>query len=92
MLPPPISLPLSTRSYAFARAGRTAPGPVEFELVGPAGDHWDFVPDQPVVTVIRGDAFDLCRVAAQRADPKATGLRGEGPDVDAVLELVRTYA
>lgn len=81
-----------TVPYAFARAGRAAPGPLAFELRAPDGSEWDFVPDQTAVTTIRGDALDLCRVAAQRADPKATSLQGDGPDVDAVLELVRTYA
>ncbi len=81
-----------TVPYAFARSGRDAPGPVAFELVGPRGDRWDFEPTEPAVTVIRGDAFDLCRVAAQRVEPSATSLQGDGPDVDAVLALVRTYA
>ena len=31
-------------------------------------------------------------VAARRVDPSDTGLTGEGPDTEAVLELVRTYA
>jgi len=81
-----------TVPYGFARAGRDAPGPVAFELRGPNGETWDFAPDGVATTVIRGDAIDLVRVAAQRADPADTSLGGEGPDVDAVLELVRTYA
>jgi hypothetical protein len=35
---------------------------------------------------------ELCLVAARRADPLDTGLRSQGPDAGAVLELVRTYA
>jgi uncharacterized protein (TIGR03084 family) len=81
-----------TVPYAFARSGRGAPGPVAFELIGPHGDRWDFEPADPPVTVIRGEALDLCRVAAQRAQPADTSLQGDGPDVDAVLALVRTYA
>jgi uncharacterized protein (TIGR03084 family) len=81
-----------TVPYAFARSGRDAPGPVAFELVGPNGDRWDFEPMEPPVTVIRGDAFDLCRVAAQRVQPADTSLVGDGPDADTVLALVRTYA
>ena len=66
---------------------------VAFELRGPNGESWDFMPDGvTATTVIRGDALDLVRVAAQRADAADTSLAGEGPDVDAVLELVRTYA
>lgn len=76
-----------TLPYAFQRAGRTLTGPVAFEL-----DGCSLTPDQPAVTTITGSVLDLCLVAGRRADPRDTGLRGTGPDVDAVLELVRTYA
>jgi uncharacterized protein (TIGR03084 family) len=81
-----------TVPYAFAHAGREPPGPVAFELTGPDGDAWIFQPADPASTVIRGDGVELCLVAARRLDPRDTSLRGEGPDADAVLELVRTYA
>lgn len=87
-----------TLPYAFAREGRELTGPVAVHLVGPNGDRWDFVPDADAhadadaVTAIEGDAHDWCLVAARRVDPATTTLRGTGPDVDAVLELVRTYA
>jgi hypothetical protein len=81
-----------TLPYAFARAERTLSGPVSFELTGPSGSTWSFVPDEDVVTTIRGDGVELCLVAARRIDPGDTGLVGEGPDAAAVLELVRTYA
>jgi uncharacterized protein (TIGR03084 family) len=81
-----------TLPYAFAREGRELHGPVAFELTGPRGDGWTFTPDEEPATVIRGDALDLCLVAGRRAHPADTGLRGDGPDAEAVLELVRTYA
>jgi uncharacterized protein (TIGR03084 family) len=81
-----------TLPYAFARAGRVLVGPVAFELRAPGGEQWNFSPDTDVQTVIRGDALELCLVAARRAEPGETSLRGDGPDADAVLELVRTYA
>ena len=81
-----------TLPYAFARAGRSLAGPVAFELRGPGDDAWNFVPDEPAITTIRGDGVELCLVAARRVEPSATALTGEGPDVEAVLELVRTYA
>ena len=81
-----------TLPYAFARAGRELSGPVAFELDGPTGAGWDFRDDAPAATVIRGDGTELCLVAARRLEPSATGLSGHGPDVDAVLSLVRTYA
>ena len=81
-----------TVPYAFSRAGRTPPGAVAFELRAPNGDEWDFEPDESPSTTIRGDAIELCLVAAQRAEPSATSLRGDGPGADELLELVRTYA
>lgn len=81
-----------TLPYAFARAGRELRGPVAFELVGPGGDQWSFVPDTAPSTVVRGDALQLCLVAGRRADPVRTELTAEGPDAASVLELVRTYA
>jgi uncharacterized protein (TIGR03084 family) len=81
-----------TLPYAFARASRQMTGPVAFELRGPAGDIWNFVPDSPPLTTIRGDALELCLVAGRRVDPGQTLLLGTGPDAEAVLELVRTYA
>ncbi len=81
-----------TVPYAFERSGRELHGPVAFELRGPTGDEWSFIPAADPVTVVRGDGVELCMVAGRRVDPATTGLRGEGPDVDAVLDLVRTYA
>lgn len=81
-----------TLPYAFSLSGRTMSGPVAFHLVSPAGEAWDFVPDGPVATTISGPAVDLCAVAARRVEPSATALRGEGPDAQDVLALVRTYA
>jgi uncharacterized protein (TIGR03084 family) len=81
-----------TLPYAFARVGRELSGPVRFDLVGPAGDAWRFEPDREAATSISGSAVELCLVAARRVEPQQTGLRGEGPDGERVLELVRTYA
>jgi hypothetical protein len=67
-------------------------GPVAFRLVGPSGQPWEFLPDEPAVTTIRGSAVDLCAVAARRLDPAATTLEGDGPDAGDILALVRTYA
>ena len=80
-----------TIPYAFTRAGRTAPSPVAFRLIGPNGDAWDFG-DDDAPTVITGSAHELCQVAAQRAHAPDTDLVGEGPRADEVLELVRTFA
>ena len=81
-----------TLPYAFARDGRDPPGPVAFELVGPSGDRWDFGTDADAPTTIRGPGVDLCLVASRRVTPEETALTGTGPDAEAVLELVRTWA
>ena len=81
-----------TLPYAFARDGRALSGPVEFELRAPSGARWRFVPDADPLTTIEGEGAELCLVAARRVAPRDTSLRGRGPDADAVLELVRTYA
>jgi uncharacterized protein (TIGR03084 family) len=81
-----------TLPYAFASEGRTLAGPVEFRLVAPGGESWDFVPEEPAMTTISGPAAELCAVAARRVDPSATSLEGRGPDAFDVLALVRTYA
>ncbi|MCU1452293.1 MAG: wyosine base formation [Acidimicrobiales bacterium] len=91
-LEPIARLAWRTLPYAFAIAGRELSGPVAFELEGPSGTPWSFVPNAPPVTTISGDAAELCAVAARRRDPKDTSLGGAGPDVEAVLALVRTYA
>jgi uncharacterized protein (TIGR03084 family) len=82
-----------TLPHAFAREGRAGPGPVAFLLDGPDGSAWHFGAADPVPpTVVSGPAEDLCEVAARRVEPSRTALVATGPDADAVLELVRTWA
>ena len=81
-----------TLPYAFTRAGRELSGPVEFDLRAPSGARWQFVPEGEPATRVEGDGAELCMVAAQRVTADQTSLRATGPDADAVLELVRTYA
>ena len=81
-----------TLPYAFARANETMHGPVALELKGPGGEHWNFDPEAAARTTICGSAVEFCDVAARRVEPEATRLVGDGPDAEAVLRLVRTYA
>jgi uncharacterized protein (TIGR03084 family) len=81
-----------TLPYAFERADLKMHGPVALDLTGPSGDRWRFDPDAPALTTIRGSAVDFCEVAARRVEPAATDLVGTGPDSEAVLRVVRTYA
>jgi uncharacterized protein (TIGR03084 family) len=80
-----------TIPYAFQRAGREPPGPVAFRLSSPGGAAWHFG-DDDAPTRITGSGHELCLVAGQRARAADTGLLGEGPRADEVLELVRTFA
>jgi uncharacterized protein (TIGR03084 family) len=87
-----VRLAWRTLPYAFQRDGRDLHGPIAFELTGPQGQPWRFVPDDEPVTTIRGPGAELALVAGRRLDPADTSLTGDGPDADAVLELVRTFA
>ena len=96
-LRPIARLAWRTLPYAFSRAGRTLSGPVALALTAPDGSLWEFTPDGPASatapsTVVTGPALDFCLVAARRVPASATALRATGPDGDAVLELVRTFA
>jgi uncharacterized protein (TIGR03084 family) len=84
-----------TVPYAFARAGLDLHAPVAFELDAPDGSTWTFAPPDgksDEVTVVRGPAEDLCEVAGQRATAAETGLTAQGPDAEAVLGAIRTFA
>jgi uncharacterized protein (TIGR03084 family) len=81
-----------TLPYAFERADLKMHGAVALDLTGPDGDQWRFDPDAPALTTIRGSAVEFCEVAARRVDGGATDLVGTGPDSEAVLRVVRTYA
>jgi len=80
-----------TLPYAFARAGRSLEGSVAVVLTAPDETTWEFR-DGDALTTITGRAEDFCLVAGRRVAPSVTSLVGEGPDADAVLELVRTFA
>ncbi len=81
-----------TVPYALGQAGIVAAGPVAFELVAPDGSTWSFGTDDGPATRITGSAAELCEVAGQRASAADTGLAGTGPDAEAVLQLMRTFA
>jgi uncharacterized protein (TIGR03084 family) len=81
-----------TLPYAFAQAGRTLAGPVAFRLRAPNGDGWTFEAEDAPLTVVEGDALELCLVAGRRLPGAESDLTAEGPDAEAVLDLVRTFA
>jgi uncharacterized protein (TIGR03084 family) len=81
-----------TLPYAFARESRDLAGPVAVVLNAPDGSAWEFGTDASPATTIRGSALDFCLVAGQRLDASKSGLTAEGPDAEAALRLVRTFA
>ena len=78
-----------TRSRRPARSSTAPSGSISS---APSGAAWRFGLDDEPRTVVRGPGVDLCRVAGRRVEPAATALVATGPDADAVLALVRTYA
>jgi uncharacterized protein (TIGR03084 family) len=80
-----------TLPYAFSRAGQEAAA-VRCSLTAPDGAAtWTFGPPD-ADSEISGPAGAFCRVAAQRLDPAAAGLRTTGPHGVAALRVIRTYA
>jgi hypothetical protein len=87
-----VRLAWRTLPYAVANAGSELAGPVAFDVESPTGERWQFGVDDQPLTVVRGDALELCEVAGQRRAAADTALHGEGPDLDLVLEVIRTFA
>lgn len=81
-----------TLPHAFSRSAAALAGPVAVRLMSPAGEPWDFQPEEPATTTVTGPALQWCLLAARRKTPEETSLRAEGPDAEAVLSLARTYA
>jgi uncharacterized protein (TIGR03084 family) len=79
-----------TLPYAYALAGEDSPD-VLCELAGPEGDMWTFGPPG-AESIIRGPGGEFCRVAARRLAPAETHLVATGPNAEAALRHLRTYA
>lgn len=80
-----------TLPYAFSLAGLGPPGSLLITLDSPSGRTWSFGEDYGA-TKVTGTAEDFCLLAARRLDPAQARVTAEGPDADAVLAHVRTYA
>lgn len=80
-----------TIPYALSRAGQHLTGPVAVILDTPDGGTWEFVDGEPLTTVT-GPAMTFLYVAARRVPGHESDLDASGPDADAVLDLVRTFA
>ena len=81
-----------TVPYALAGGGVEPAGPVAFDLTAPDGGRWTFGMDDDPRTVVTGPAEQLCAVAGQRAEVPDTALSATGPDAEAGLRFVLTFA
>ncbi|WP_222849671.1 maleylpyruvate isomerase family mycothiol-dependent enzyme [Trebonia kvetii] len=80
-----------TLPYAFSLAGQE-PAAVRCSLTAPDGvTAWTFGRED-AESEISGSAGAFCRVAAQRLDPAASGLRATGAHGATALRVLRTYA
>jgi hypothetical protein len=61
-------------------------------LTAPDTTTWQFGDKADAATIVEGPAEEFCLVAGRRLTPDATSLIAEGPDAEAVVELVRTFA
>jgi uncharacterized protein (TIGR03084 family) len=80
-----------TLPYAFKSAGKELAGPVALHLKAPNASNWDF-DEGGAATTVSGSALEFCLIAGRRRAPEATAVTASGPDAEAVLALVRTYA
>ncbi len=93
----PYALSVAGQPPAAVRCELTAPKGAGPEGAGPEGagpdgaGTWRFGPPD-AESAITGTADDFCRVAAQRLDPAASGLRASGPHGATALRVLRTYA
>jgi uncharacterized protein (TIGR03084 family) len=76
--------------WAFQMAGDDYAAPVRVELMGPNYARWVYGPDD-TDQVIKGIAGEWCRVAVQRLDVTATGLKATGNVAQRALHVVRSY-
>ena len=88
----PYALSVAGQPLAAVRCELTAPeGAGPDEAAADESGTWRFgAPDAE--SAITGTAGDFCRVAAQRLDPAASGLRATGPHGAMALRVLRTYA
>ncbi len=77
--------------YAFAEAGEDFPETgIRVELMGPRYARWVYGPED-APDIIKGIASEWCRIAVQRMDHNATGLKTEGDKAETAITVVRTY-
>ncbi len=81
-----------TRDFAFTINGRTPPAePFRVELAAPDGTTWSWGPEDAVQRIV-GSALDFSLVSTQRRHRDDTGLKAEGADADAWLDIAQAFA
>jgi uncharacterized protein (TIGR03084 family) len=81
-----------TRDFAFHLNGRTPPAePFRIELTAPDGELWAWGPEDAGQRVT-GPALDFCLLSTQRRHRADTGLKTDGADADAWLDIAQAFA
>ncbi|GAA4993893.1 TIGR03084 family metal-binding protein [Kitasatospora paranensis] len=85
-------LGVRTMGFAFAVHGRPAPtDPVRVELIGPAGEFWEWGPVDAADRVT-GPALDFCLLVTRRRHLDDLGLTAEGDTARAWLPIAQAFA
>jgi uncharacterized protein (TIGR03084 family) len=81
-----------TMGWSYATNGMETPNvPVRVELTGPAGEAWNWGPED-AVNVVRGDAEEFCLVAVRRRHVNDTVLSVTGPIAVQWLSIAQAFA
>ena len=85
-------LGVRTRRFAFSVHGLDAPTEeIRVELTAPSGDLWSWGP-QDAPQLVRGSAYDFCRLVTQRVHRSETDLVAQGRDATAWLGIAQCFA
>jgi uncharacterized protein (TIGR03084 family) len=83
---------ISARPFTYKIRGKAVPeAPLRIELDAPDGSVWTWGPEG-ATDVVRGDAFEFCRVVTQRTDVADTALHVAGAAAQEWIEIAQAYA
>lgn len=85
-------LGVRTRDYAFTVHGLTPPAEMfHVELCGPAGETWEWGP-QDAEQRVTGTAEEFCQLVTQRRPRAALDVTAVGPDAERWLTIAQAFA
>lgn len=87
-----VRIGVRARDFAFGVHALPAPAePFRVELVSPAGEVWDYGPEDAPQRVT-GPALDFCLLVTQRAHRSDLALRAHGADAGRWLDIAQAFA